>query len=87
MNKAIHGQSAPLWQRRGLKQLPPVPCDFKINDRVIFTNDCGVSFTQTVIGFSADDSFQGRFVHAICETWEGSAGWFPHHPNQLKLAA
>lgn len=83
--KSIHGYPTPLWQRHGLQQLPPVPCEFKLNDKVIFTNDYGVSFEQTVIGFAADDSFNGRFVHAISDTWEGSAGWFPHHPNQLKL--
>lgn len=85
IQKPIHGESAPLWKIHGLKQFPPVPCLFKLNDRVIFTNDNGASFEQTIIGFSSDDSFQGRFVHAISETWEGSAGWFPHHPKSLKL--
>lgn len=85
-NKPIHGYPEQLWQRHGLKQFPPVPCEFKLNDRVIFTNDAGISFEQTVIGFSADDSFQGRFIHAISYTWEGSAGWFPHRPEQLVKA-
>lgn len=84
--KAIHGQPVPLWQRHGLKPSPPVACKFKLNDRVIYTNKQGAEFEQTIIGFSADDTFQGRFIHAIRETWEGSAGWFPHHPNELQPA-
>ena len=73
--KRIHGDPVALWQRHGLQQFPPVPCEFKLNDKVIFTNDFGVSFVQTVIGFAAAENiFNGRFVHAISDTWEGSAG-------------
>jgi hypothetical protein len=86
-NKSIHGKAAPLWQLHGLKQFPPVACQFKLNDRVIFTNDYGVSFTNIIIGFSADDSFYGRFIHTIRAeggSWEGDAGWFANHPSQIK---
>lgn len=86
--KPIHGNPPELWCVHGLKKSPPIDCDFKINDKVIFTNDYGISFAQIVIGFADDDSFQGRFIHCISEggTWEGSAGWFPHRPNQLQRA-
>lgn len=84
--KKIHGQGVTLWERHGLQPVAPVPCNFKLNDRVIFTNDYGVLFNQTVIGFSENDNFHGNFIHCITDTWEGSAGWFPHHPNQLKAA-
>lgn len=81
--KPIHSEPQALWQKHGLQQFPSVPCQFKIGDRVIFTNDNGVKFVQTVVGFSADDSLPGRYVHTITDTWEGSAGWFPHKLEQL----
>ena len=80
----IHGESMPLWQKHGLKPVPPFPCEFSIGDKVIFTNDNGITFEMVVIGFAENDNFYGRFIHTIRDTWEGSAGWFPHHPSQLE---
>ena len=86
--KKIHGLPQTLCEKHGLQKLPPVDCDLRVGDKVIFTNDNGVSFNQVVIGFSANHNFYGRFIHAICEggTWEGSAGWFAHHPSQIQRA-
>jgi len=50
---------------------PPIECDLKIGDTVIFTNDYGVSFFgHKVTGFS-DTVENGRFVHLDDEAY-----WF-----------
>lgn len=84
--KPIHGQAQSLCEKHGLKPVPPIDCEFKLGDRVIFTNDQDVKFEQIIIGFSSNDDFYGRFIHAIGinGTWDGCAGWFPHHPSQLE---
>lgn len=65
-----------------LSDVPPVPCDFKVGDRVTFTNANGVTFPgRRVIGFAKDDSHYGRFVHI-----DGDAPyWMPMRPDSLKL--
>ncbi len=69
---------------RKLRQTPPVPCDFKVGDRVTFTNQFGVSFPDMrIIGFADDDSFYGRFIH-ITGPDDPGAFWFPHAPGELK---
>lgn len=59
---------------------PPLPCDFKVGDRVIFTNDYGVSFHKVVRGFTRKP--QGvdilRFVYLDLDCW-----WFPVEPESL----
>lgn len=84
--KKIHGQTPPLWERLGIEPEPPEPCDFKIGEFVIFTNEFGVSFRMEVIGYAKDSSFQGRFIYLRRPDLpiEGSGWWFPHRPNELK---
>jgi len=68
---------------RKLRQTPPVPCNFSVGDRVTFTNEFGVSFSDMrVIGFADDDSFYGRFIHITGPEHPG-AFWFPHRPDEL----
>ena len=39
------------------QETPPVPCDFKLGDKVTFTNDNGIAFHGHVVtGFSPTDS-------------------------------
>lgn len=83
--KPIHGEPKPLWQKFGLNEFSPIECAFKIGDQVIYTNDAGLKFDMEVIGFSNNDSFQGRFIHLVRagHTGDGNAWWFPHHPQEL----
>ena len=63
----------------------PVPCDFKLGDRVVFTNDYGVSFDLVVRGFAAEPhnadrpDWPQRFVYVFTDAW-----WFPTSPEKLK---
>ena len=84
--KPIHGLKPPHWERLGLQEHPPIECDFKIGDRVIFTNEYGLKFDDEVIGFSKDAEFYGKFIHLMRYggTPEGGAWWFPHSPMELK---
>lgn len=65
-----------------LSTTPPVLCEFKVGDSVTFTSEYGVSFPgRIVIGFAADTSFNGRFIHLNGNT----PYWFPVRPDQLNL--
>lgn len=64
-----------------LNSEPPVPCDFKVGEKVTFTNEYGVSFSpHTIVGFDADDSFYGRFIYLDYDCY-----WFPAAPDSLTL--
>jgi len=66
---------------RALRTEPPVPCEFAIGDTVTYTNEYDVVFPgMKVIGFAADDSFYGRFIHL-----DSDAYWFPVTPESLTL--
>lgn len=66
--------------KKELSQRPPVPCDFKVGDKVIFKNDYGVEFELTVLGFSNGTILKnGAFIHL-----DGGAYWFPHLPDCLR---
>ncbi|KXS54991.1 MAG: hypothetical protein AWU57_587 [Marinobacter sp. T13-3] len=73
-----------LAQRREsfIKQLnttPPVPCDLKVGQTVSYTNEYGVTFPgHTIVGFSATDSFYGRFIHLDTDCY-----WMPKHPASV----
>ena len=86
INKPIHGEKAPLYEHYKLKPVPPVPCDFCIGDRVIFTNEYGLKFDMDVIGFADNTEFYGRFIHIVRHgsNGDGSAWWFAHKPDELK---
>lgn len=81
MNKPIHGEPKPKDVPSDMQRTPPIPCEFKPGDRVIFTNDYGVQFHQRVRGF-AKDVWDGRFVYLDTSCW-----WFPKRPSQLQDAA
>ena len=87
IKKRIHGEKIPLWQKLGMCEFPPVPCEFSIGDNVVATNDYGAKWNMVVIGFKENDSFYGRFIYlnpsgcdVECEAW-----WFPWHPKDLSL--
>lgn len=84
--KQIHGAPLKSWERFGLQKFPPVACDFKVDEKVIYTNEFGVSFEMDVVGFAKDTSFYGRFIHLVRSGTDGSgsAYWFPHSPEELK---
>lgn len=80
--KPIHGELVPFHSAHGLSENPPVPCDFKLGDPVIFTNDAGLKFAHTIRGFSKKvEAFDhGRFVYIFHDT---DAWWFPVGPESL----
>mgnify|MGYP003430647516 CR=1 FL=1 len=50
----------------------PKPCDLKIGDLVVFTNEYGVSFPNNVVIGFAKNEFYGKFIHI-----SSSSPWFP----------
>lgn len=66
----------------------PIPCDFKIGDEVVFTNDAGVKFDLTVLGFAAEPVYplnvhpelysEPRFIYVFTDAW-----WFPVAASRL----
>jgi hypothetical protein len=65
------------------KPLPPVDCAFKPGDDVIYTNDYGLEFPLTVVGFTPkvpDEGWKG-FIYVNSCSW-----WFPLKPASLRLA-
>ncbi len=72
--------------KKGLKTAPPkeIDCPYAVGDKVIFTNQFGNKFNMQIIGFSADDSFYGRFIHTIPEIgMDKGAYWFPHRLSEI----
>lgn len=56
---------------------PNTDNDLKVGDKVMFTNDYGVTFGPAeVLAFSPH--VYGRVVY-----WDNSAYWFPARPDQL----
>lgn len=65
----------------------PIPCDFKVGDRVIYTNDYGVEFENVVFGFTRKPHYvperpdiEPRFVYVHWDCW-----WFPARASSLRL--
>lgn len=61
-----------------LTSVSPVPCDFALGDRVVFTNEYGVKFDLIVRGFAAephtpagDPDWPARFIYVFTDAW-----WF-----------
>lgn len=52
---------------------PPVPCEFKVGDPVVFTNEYGVEFKLRVLGFDPEpvEREQGlAFIYVFkCAWW------------------
>lgn len=63
-----------------LEKTPTFECDFKLGDKVTFTNDYGVVFSGLeVTGFASEkNAFNGRFVHISTDCY-----WFPVAPHSL----
>lgn len=63
---------------------PPEPCGLRVGDRVTYTNDYGVSFTQTVVGFAKTPHLYGnedssdRFVYLDTGCW-----WVPKELSSI----
>jgi hypothetical protein len=66
-----------------LKEPPAnVTTEFKVGDKVTFTNIYGVAFEgKPIIGFAQEEfQFDNRFIYIDCDSY-----WFPHRENELKL--
>lgn len=65
-----------------LEKEPLIKCDFKVGDKVTFTNEYGVVFpNHVVVGFANQEQiFNSRFIFI-----DSDAYWFPKSPEQLKL--
>ena len=77
MNKISH-----FVQR--LSDIVPNPeIDFKVGDRVVFTNDFGVSFTdQTIIAIS---KYNYLWCYGHCIYLDKDSYWYPVKPKNLTL--
>jgi len=80
MTKQIHGEAIPFHVVHELSDSPPIPCEFKIGDKVIFTNDAGLKWTQTVRAFAKKVTSWGAFVYVFPDN---SSWWFPVRPETL----
>jgi hypothetical protein len=56
----------------------PVPCDFKLGEKVTYTNCNGVEFFDKVITGFAPSVTNRRFVYLDKDSW-----WFPVDPAHL----
>jgi len=67
----------------GMLYHSPLPCDFKVGDRVIFRNEYGATFTNTVVGFRPlnPEFLPDRFIYL-----NTTAYWFPHKLKELTHA-
>lgn len=64
-----------------LEKTPPLACDFKVGDKVIYTNDYGVEFDLVVKGFDKLDQIcHGRFIYVFEDAY-----WFSVRAEQLRL--
>lgn len=76
-----------IWKKFGIEEFPPAGCttDLIVGEKVIYTNEYGISFEMEVIGFAKNDSFYGRYIHLIRAGTDGkgSAWWFPSHPDEV----
>lgn len=61
----------------------PVDCEFRVGEKVMFTNDRGVTFgPHTVIGFATPENMVGnRFVYL-----DYDCAWFPCSPDSITKA-
>lgn len=60
----------------------PIPCDFKVGDRVIYTNPQEVEFERVVRGFSPEPQRIGgelAWIYIFTDAW-----WFPVSPTHLR---
>lgn len=60
---------------------PPIPCDFKLGDEVLYTNIFGSTFKLTVRGFASTPHTQDddpRFIYVCKDAW-----WYPVSASSL----
>ena len=82
MKSERHGRQSYAEFVTALQTEPPVDCQFKLGDKVTFTNPQGSIFEgHTVIGFANDASFYGKFIHLDLDCY-----WYPLHPSSLSHA-
>ena len=69
------------YNKNSMVNEPPQPCNFKVGDSVIFTNENGVEFgPHKVLGFTTpEDVSHGRFIHI-----DTDCAWFPVSPDSLR---
>ena len=85
--KPTHGAPRPQNVPSDMVDTPPIPCDFKVGDAVIYTNDYGVQFDQVVRGFAAEPHgpkdcpypVAPRFIYTHKGAW-----WFPVSAESLR---
>lgn len=83
------------WLRKGneaghfvqrLSDIMPNPkIDFKVGDRVVFTNDYGVSFPDMMIIAIGKDN--GLWKYGRCIYLDNDCYWFPVKPESLSFEA
>jgi len=66
----------------------PILCEFKLGDKVIYTNDYGMTFEHEIIGFDESrnpmpfsEYFQDRFIYLDKDSY-----WFPVKAENIVLA-
>lgn len=68
---------------KGLSKTPPMGVPLKVGDKVRWTNENGVTWENTVIGFDTESWYNkkyGKFVHIDTDSY-----WFPHHHDDFEL--
>ncbi len=81
--KPIHGQTGTQNVPSDMTDTPPVPCSFKVGDKVTYTNDQGVSFHNRIIrGFTKEVTSWGAFIYFDSDAW-----WHPVKPQNFRLSA
>ena len=82
MGKPIHGEPIPKDVPADMQPNPPVPCDFRPGDNVVYKNDYGAEFVRVVKGFAKKPHSGNRFVYLNTSSW-----WFPVSAESLTQSA
>lgn len=77
------------WKRFDLLETAPIECEYKIGEKVIYTNDYGLEFEVVIVGFSADEVMfgkYGKFIHFVVDLSNprSSAYWMPHKKSDFR---
>lgn len=80
-----------LCEMFGYSNTPTLPCEFIQGEVALYTNEFGVSFVVTILGFSEPDTLRkNAFIHTIhshreisVDAARGSAHWFSITPDRL----
>lgn len=63
------------------------PLAFKPGDRVIFTNDAGIEFEQTITGYYSPEGTDALYANGARYLVDSTSPWFPVKEAALRLAA